>query len=178
LDLDQWLGDYVFPRKNIGYIQHFCQLPHLFGMALLFLLFDDNDGAQDGDDGGHPTNGASVTSCGDAEADLEAPINWATLLRVLSRLCVGVNVSNLFVIHAVSGFFLDEPLEYSAYQAFAHSCGVVVVSLLLALVLFLLVEAPAARLVDGLLQAFSSSDSQRPRGRRKRKGKSAPAAAG
>eukprot|EP00435_Cladocopium_sp_Y103_P020269 s2199_g4.t3 len=59
-------------------------------------------------------------------------------IRLLSRLSLGVNVSNLFVFHFIGGSLLDEPLPMSVTMVLLYFALVYVVSCLLALMLLAL----------------------------------------
>lgn len=59
-------------------------------------------------------------------------------IRLLSRLSLGVNVSNLFVFHFIGGSLLDEPLPMSFTMVLLYFALVYVVSCLLALMLLAL----------------------------------------
>ncbi|CAE7946655.1 unnamed protein product, partial [Symbiodinium sp. KB8] len=83
-----------------------------------------------------------------------AGCRWSWI-SALSRLSLGMNLSNLFVFHFIAGFYLQEPQALTPTSALMSFAAVYAISAMLALLAMVAVEIPAMTLLSAQINPFS-----------------------
>merc|ERR1712232_952743 len=87
----------------------------------------------------------------------------SAVVRALSRLGAGMNISHLFLLHYISGFLLDAPIEASLLRFCTATVATLVCAACMSLPVYLAIEAPCMMLVvnpSGLQRAAPMSSVQ------------------
>eukprot|EP00927_Polykrikos_kofoidii_P009100 TRINITY_DN13775_c0_g2_i1.p1 TRINITY_DN13775_c0_g2~~TRINITY_DN13775_c0_g2_i1.p1 ORF type:complete len:678 (-),score=49.86 TRINITY_DN13775_c0_g2_i1:217-2112(-) len=149
---------------------HVYEIPHVVGLVLIFCLID-GDGSDATDNGtGRPreseskekscsttrdcsrscSSGAAVSGTSIASIIKVCRLFLDHAVTITSRLCPGVCVSHLFVLHYSLGYSYVEPLEVSTFQFLAQAATTAGWSLAVSLLVFLVVESPFAYVAAAL----------------------------